>query len=316
MTKWLPAVGKTFTNTTTTSETSRGYKVIMIGNILHIAYHIIVVLLSAAIALSMPLMASALAKNLLTYWVIIENEKIFLVSLEIGTAAALIILFSYLRRGWEARKLARLATSAGLVLATPFKGRRARQQLKRLKSSQGLAQDVMILGSTGLRTFAEPEGELHQAVRDCQEAKIMLLDPCGEGAIVRAKSIPEREITPEVIQEQIVRSIDFLKELKAAQKNIRLKLYPDAPLLKLAILGDYAFLRHYQPGRNIRDMLEYTFKNDCANGGLYLPLYRYFQSRWHDPDIPEYDLDTDELVYWDKAGREARREKFSAARAG
>jgi hypothetical protein len=106
-----------------TGEIFRGYKVIMIGNIFHIAYHIVVVLLSAAIALSMPLMASALAKNLLTYWAIIENEKIFLVSLEIGTAAVLIILFSYVRRGWEAGKLARVATSAGLVLATPSRGR-------------------------------------------------------------------------------------------------------------------------------------------------------------------------------------------------
>jgi hypothetical protein len=261
-------------------------------------------------------MASALAKNLLTYWAIIENEKIFLVSLELGTAAALIILFSYVRRWREARKLAHVATSAGLVLATPFRGRLARQQLKKVKVTQGAAQDIMIIGSTGLRTFAEPEGDLHHVVRNCREARIMLLDPFGEGAIARAKSIPDPEITPEVIQDQIVKSIDFLKELKAAQKNIRLKLYPDMPLLKLAILGDYAFLRHYHPGQNIRNMLEYTFKNDRTTGGLYLPLYRYFLSRWEDPDIPEYDLDTDAFVFRDKAGREVRREPFNAVRAG
>ena len=299
-----------------TGEIFRGYKVIMIGNILHIAYHIVVVLLSAAIALSMPLMASTLAKNLLTYWAIIENEKIFLVSLEIGTAAVLIILLSYVRRGWEARKLARVATSAGLVLATPFRGRLARQQFKKLKLTQGLAQDIMIIGSTGMRTFAEPEGELHHVVRNCREAKIMLLDPFGEGAIARAKSIPDPEITPEVIQDQIVKSIDFLKELKAAQKNIRLKLYPDLPLLKLAILGDYVFLRHYHTEVNVRNMPEYVFKSDRTHGGLHFPLYRYFLSRWQDPDIPEYDLDTDEFVFRDKAGREVRREKFNEVRVG
>jgi hypothetical protein len=287
----------------------------MIGNILHIAYHIVVVLLSAAIALSMPLVASALAKNLLTYWAIIENEKIFLVSLEIGTAAVLIILFSYVRRGWEARKLARVATSAGLVLATPFGGL-ARQQLKKVKVTQGAAQDIMIIGSTGLRTFAEPEGELHQVVRNCREAKIMLLDPFGEGAIARAMSIPDPEITPAIIQEQIIKSIDFLKGLKAAQKNIRLKLYPDMPLLKLAILGDYVFLRHYHAGLNIRNMPEYVFKSDRTHGGLHFPLYRYFLSRWQDPGIPEYDLVTDEIVFRDKAGREVRREKFNEVRTG
>jgi hypothetical protein len=61
----------------------------------------------------------------------------------------------------------------------------------------------------------------------------MLLDPLREGAVVRAKSIPDPDISPEIFREQIVRSIDFLKGLKAGQKNVRLKLYPDMPLLKL-----------------------------------------------------------------------------------
>jgi hypothetical protein len=208
-----------------------------------------------------------------------------------------------------------VATSAGLVLATPFGGL-ARQQLKKVKVTQGAAQDIMIIGSTGLRTFAEPEGELHQVVRNCREAKIMLLDPFGEGAIARAMSIPDPEITPETIQEQIIKSIDFLKGLKAAQKNIRLKLYPDMPLLKLAILGDYVFLRHYHAGLNIRNMPEYVFKSDRTHGGLHFPLYRYFLSRWQDPGIPEYDLVTDEIVFRDKAGREVRREKFNEVRTG
>jgi len=51
-----------------------------------------------------------------------------------------------------------------------------------------------------------------------------------------------------------------------------------------------------------------VFSSDGLNGGLYLPFYRYFLSRWNDPDIPEYDLDTDELVLRDQAGRERHRE--------
>jgi len=220
----------------------------MVRNIVHISYHIIVVLLSAAIALSLPFMVSFLAKNLLASWAFIQNEKIFLVALELCTAAMLILLFSNVRRGWEARKLARVAASAGLVLATPFKGALARKQIKKLKAKLGYEREIMVIGSTGLRTFAEPEGELHQVVQECREARIMLLNPDGEGAIARAKSIPDPEITPEIIRDQVVRSIDFLKGLKAGQKNIRLKLYPDMPFLKLAILGDYAFLRHYHAG--------------------------------------------------------------------
>lgn len=272
-------------------------------NLIHISEHIIVLLLSAAIALSIPHIFSALAKNLLSFWAFIENEKMFLVSLEICTAVVLIILFNYMRQGWEARKLSRLATSAGLVPESSLRGLLGR------KPTKGGAGDIMIIGSTGLRTFAAPEGELHHVVRNCRKAKIMLLNPLGEGAIARAKSIPDPEITPEVIRDQIMESINFLKELRAGQKNIRLKLYPDMPLLKLAILGDHAFLRHYHAGLNVRKMPEYVFSSDSIHGGLYLPLYRYFLSRWNDPDIPEYDLDTDELVLRDKAGQEIRREK-------
>lgn len=281
----------------------------MTKNLVHIAEHIIVLLLSAAIALSIPHMFSALAKNLLSFWAFIENEKMFLVSLEICTAVMLILLFNYMRQGWEARKLSRLATSAGLVPKSSIRGLLGRKPTNKPKMAPGVAGDIMIIGSTGLRTFAAPEGELHHVVRNCRKAKIMLLNPLGEGAIARAKSIPDPEITPEVIRDQIMESINFLKELRAGQKNIRLKLYPDMPLLKLAILGDHAFLRHYHAGLNVRKMPEFVFSSDSIHGGLYLPLYRYFLSRWHDPDIPEYDLDTDELVLRDKAGQEIRREQ-------
>ena len=120
----------------------------------------------------------------------------------------------------------------------------------------------------------------------------------------------ERFYAAEVIREQIMQSINFLKGLRAAQKQVRLKLYPDQPLLKLAIVGDYAFLRHYHTGQNVRHMPEYVFRNEQKHGGLYVPLNRYFLSRWQDPGIPEYDLDTDELVYRDRTGSEVRREQF------
>lgn len=94
----------------------------MTKNLTNISEHIIVLFLSAAIALSIPHMFSALARNLLTYWTFIENEKTSLVLLEICTAVTLIISFNYIRQGWESRKLARLATSAGLVPKSSLRG--------------------------------------------------------------------------------------------------------------------------------------------------------------------------------------------------
>ncbi len=284
----------------------------MFKNITHISYHFVVVFLSAALALSMPFLVSTMAGKLLASWAFIANEKLFLVAIEILTAVMLILFFNAVRRAWDDRRLARMAKSAGLVQATPFRGSFIfKRRVKQMKKKQGFAREIMIIGSTGYHSFVEPEGDLHEAVQNGREVKIMLLDPLKHGAIARARSIPDPEITPEVIRDQIIKSIDFLKGLRASQKNVRLKLYSDMPLLKMVILGDYAFIRHYHTGLNVRHMPEFAFKNEQNHGGLYLPMYRYFHSRWQDPRIPEYDLDTDELVYRDLSGYEVTRESFN-----
>lgn len=285
----------------------------MVKNFAHVAYHVCVVLLSAALALSLPFIVSSMAGSLLRAWAYIENEKIFLVAVEICAAVMLILFFNALRREWEYRRIARMAESAGLVLATPSKGIFVQRRMRKMKKDLGFARELMIIGSTGHHSFVDPEGDLYEAVRNCREAKIMLLDPTEEGAITRARSIPDPEITHEVVQEQIIKSINFLKGLWAAQKPVRLKLYPDLPLLKLVIVGDYVFIRHYHTGLNVRHMPEYAFRNDQKHGGLYIPFYRYFLSRWQNPDIPEYDFDTDELVYRDRTGNEVHRELFDLA---
>jgi hypothetical protein len=48
-----------------------------------ILYHIVVVTLSAGIALSLPFAASVFAENFVAYWTVIENEKAVLISIEI-----------------------------------------------------------------------------------------------------------------------------------------------------------------------------------------------------------------------------------------
>jgi hypothetical protein len=94
-----------------------------------------------------------------------------------------------------------------------------------------------------------------------------------------------------------------------ASRSARLKLYPDTPLLKLAILGDSLWVRHYHPGLDVRALPEFLFRHSTQPGGFYDPLHQYFLSRWQDPRIPEYDLETDELVYQSGANG-ARREVF------
>jgi len=282
----------------------------LLKSISHILYHIVIVVLSAAVALSLPFTARFMAKEFLGYWALIENEQIFLISIEVGTAVVLIIFFNFIVKNMKSRKLSGVAEEAGLYALGRTGGLLGHARTRKLKEKHGVAKNVMLIGSTGFTTFVDPAGDLHQVIQKCRGAKIMLLDPSGEGASSRARSIQSPDITPESFREQIAGSINFLKGLKEVQKDIRLKLYQDIPLLKLSILGDYVFLRHYHQGVDVRQMPEFVFKHQRNPGCLYNPFYQYFLDRWHDPAIPEYELETDELIYRDKAGNEVRREKF------
>jgi hypothetical protein len=273
-------------------------------------YHILVILLSAGIALSLPYLANIAAETLLTYWSIFQSEKIFLVSVELALAIFLVLFTNFVTRSVRDHRLAKMARNAGLLLVTPSRGFLAKRRIRNLKRQQGFARDVMIIGSTGFRTMVDPKGCLHQVVGNCREAKIMLLNPEGEGARTRARSIADPEITSGVFAIQVKSSIEFLKGIRAGQRNIRLKLYDDIPFLKLSILGDYVWVQHYHPRLDVQTMPKFVFDHRQNPGSLYVPFREYFFMRWEDPLVPEYDFDTDELVYRDENGMEWKRARF------
>jgi hypothetical protein len=276
----------------------------------HILYHVVLIVVSAGFALSLPYSADFLAKKFLVYWTRMGNEEIFLVSVEIALAVFLIILFNYAGRSLRDRRFARMAKEAGLVSVSSAKGFFARRRTRKLKESHGIERDIMVLGSTGCRTFADASGDLHSVIRNCREARVMLLNPLGDGANIRARSILDPDITVEHLREQIGRSIAFLKELKAVQRNVRLKLYNEVPLFKMAISGEFIWLKHYHSGLDVQLLPEFVFRHGQNPGGLYTSFYQYFLKLWNSPEIPEYDLERDELVYRDSAGNEERREPF------
>jgi hypothetical protein len=282
----------------------------ILKSISHVAYHIVVVVLSAAVALSLPFTVRFVAEKFLDHWALVENEKIFLVSVEIASAVMLILLFNALVRGLKSKKLLKAADEAGLFSMGRAGRRIDRPRMKGLKEKNGFGRNIMLIGSTGYTTFADPSGDLHRVLQKCRGAKIMLLDPSGEGASCRSRSMQTPQINGDIFGQRIMKSIEFLKALKNTQKDIRLKLYRDVPFLKLAILGDYLFLLHYHQGMDMQMMPEYVFRHGRAPGSLYNPFYQYFLDRWHDTEIPEYDLETDELIYRDKSGNEVRREAF------
>ena len=275
-----------------------------------ILFHLGIIAASASIALSLPTIVNFVARSLLVYWAFIGNEKVFLLSVEIALAIFLILFILYIRGNWKERKVSRMARRAGFVRETSPRNFLTRRKIRRWKEEQGFGQEVLLIGSTGFRTFVDPQGQFHSALQNCRKAKIMLLDPYGEGAKIRARTLAAPNITLESFSEQILKGIDFLKGLKAIQKNIRLKLYPDPPLFKLAILGDHLWIQHYHTALDVQAMPEFVFQRNQNPASLYIPFYQYFLTRWNHRGLPEYDLETDERIFRDSAGKEVRREKF------
>ena len=288
----------------------RGEVVSLIKGAAYILYHIAVVTLSAGIALSLPFVANLFALNFLDFWDPIQNDKRALIAIEIAVALLLILTINYVGRAIRDRKLARMATGAGLVRFFPVRGRLTQRRIRKLKERQGIARNVMFLGSTGFRTFVDPAGEFHAVLQDCLEAKVMLMNPSCEAAKARASAIQHSTGQAESLTEQVRQSIELLKRLKKAHKNVKLKLYSDVPHVKLAILGDFIWMQHYHAALDVQTMPQYLLKHSQNNHGLYSVFYQWFMDKWESPDIPEYDLETDELVYRGQNGSETGRQKF------
>lgn len=275
-----------------------------------VMYHISVVALSAWVALSLPRAADVAAQAFASYWPVVERDKVALVAIELTIAVLLMICLNYLRRSMRDKKLAEVARRAGLTNVFSPTSPLARRTIRQLKTHQGRAKHIMILGSTGYNTFVDPSGDLHTVIWKCLEANVMLLNPFSEAARARVNAILDPEVTHESLAEQVRRSIELCKQLKAGQKSVRLKLYSDPPHVKLAILGNAIWLQHYHTGLDVHTMSEYLFRQNQNDYGLYTLFYQYFTKRWESPEIPEYDLETDELVYRGSNGNELKRELF------
>jgi hypothetical protein len=269
-----------------------------------LAFHAVVVVLSAGIAWSLP----NIARQFLVFWSHVEHEQITLLTIEVGVALLLIVISNYLWQAFKDRRQAVLARGAGLVSFFPLHDPGAGKTIRKLKQQQGLGRTVLAIGVTGHGTVVEDKAELHALLETSLEAKLLLLNPFSEEAARRAQSLSHPDISPDRFRRELQDTISLIKRLRASGKVIRLKLYSDRPHLRMVILGDYLWLQHYHTGLDIRWMPEYVFQHNLNHHGLYTLFYQYFTKRWENQDIPEYDFQTDELVYRAKNGNELRRE--------
>lgn len=82
-------------------------------------YHILIVAMSAGIALLLP----AGAKQFLSFWSRVEHDKLSLIAVEMTVAILLIVCLNYVHRSRRDRALATVATGAGLVSFFPRRTR-------------------------------------------------------------------------------------------------------------------------------------------------------------------------------------------------
>jgi hypothetical protein len=269
-----------------------------------LSFHAVVVVLSAGIAWSLP----TIARQFLIFWSHVEHEKLLLLIIEVGTALILIMISNYLWRAHKDRRQAVMARGAGLISFFPLHDPGAGKTIRELKQQQSLGRTVLAIGVTGHGTIVDDKAELHVLLETSLEAKLLLLNPFSEEAAQRARSLSHPDISPDRFREELQDTIALIKRFRAGGKVIRLKLYSDRPHLRMVILGDYLWLQHYHTGLDVRWMPEYVFQHNRNHHGLYTLFYQYFMKRWENQEIPEYDFQTDELVYRATNGTEIRRE--------
>lgn len=274
--------------------------------------HGLVVVLSAAIAWSLP----NIARQFLTFWSRVEHEQVLLLTVEVCVALFLIAVSGYLWQAFHDRRQAGMARGAGLVSFFPLHDPDADRAIRKLKEQQSLGRTALAIGVTGRGTVIDDKAEIHALLETCLEAKLILLNPFSEEAIRRAQSLSHLDITPARFLDELAETIALIKRFRANGKVIRLKLYSDRPHLRMIILGDYLWLQHYHTGLDVRWMPEYVFQHKVDHHGLYTLFYQYFTKRWENQEIPEYDFQTDELVYRTRSGSELRRELFEPDQPG
>ena len=268
--------------------------------------HGIITMLAVAIAFSLPQAARYI---LYEWWPLVEKDANLLLATEIGMASLMVLLFNFAKIVWDNRQRVRMAKLTALAYARDCKPNRfLRRRERALVAQMAAARDAYVLTLTGYHTFVEDGSLLRDALRAAYEIRIMLINPVGRGLRRRVDTMPS-EITLLSYHKEIETSIAYLTELRRAGKNITLKFYDQEPFWKVVVLGDYVWVQHFHTGSEVTCQPEYVFALQRHNPreGLYVPFYTHFLEQWNQSRYPEYDFDTNELVYRDEAGNECGR---------
>jgi len=269
--------------------------------------HGAVTILAVAIAFSLPGFADYILNE---WWPEVESNANLLLATEIALASVLALVFNMATIAWDHRQRVLTARLASLVHARNANpGWWSRRRERALVSQLTTARDAYVLTLTGYDTLVAEDSLLRPVIGKAYEIRVMLVNPVGQGLRQRAESLPS-EVTVLTLHTEIEATIGALSALRKYGKKVKLKFYDEEPFWKIVVLGDYLWVQHCHSGFVVREQPEYVFalQHTEPRHGLFVPFYMIFLNYWNDPRHPEYDFDTNELVYRDAGGRETGRE--------
>ncbi|MBA3903927.1 MAG: hypothetical protein C0522_09700 [Rhodocyclaceae bacterium] len=275
----------------------------------HLLVHTLVTLLAVGFAFTLPELARYI---LYQWWPAVQDDSQLLLLTEIVFAGVLVLLFNALTLTLEYRRKARINTLAALVHAREHRGWLSRLAGRSLVRDVPWKRDVMVMAVTGYDTFTAQDAELRRLLEACYEIRVMLMNPYSDGARSHAASRGNPEETLADYRNELETSIDFLARLHASGKKVSLKLYSEAPFWKLVFTGEHAWVRYCHDNHGAQVFPEYVFalQPDKPMRGFFPAFYTYFLNQWNDQRHPEYNFESNELIYRNKGGQEIRREPF------
>ncbi|MBY0265829.1 MAG: hypothetical protein K2W84_05415 [Burkholderiales bacterium] len=278
-----------------------------------ILLHVLVTVLAVAIAFSIP---KAAGYVLYEWWPKVAGDTNLLIATEVGFAAVLVLLFNILQMAWEDRSRLRAAEMASLVHASQGASRMTSRRERQLAGKLGISRDAFILTLTGYDTFSAESSLLRDQLMNAYEIRVLLLNPGAPSTRNHVGALPDA-VTLRTFHEEVQASLAYLQSLAALGKKVAVRFYEHKPFWKVAVLGEHVWVQYCHSGAEIKNEPEFVFALNRSKPrlGFYVPFYMYFLDCWENPENPEYDFETRELVYRDGLGQELRRTAFDEGHA-
>lgn len=184
----------------------------------------------------------------------------------------------------------KMAIDIGMFFHSPnTKNRFVKRSEEYIRKESMKCSRIKILGASGWNTFGKEGSPLHEALKTCDEANIILIDPSSRFLVKRANDV---NIDTQDYIKEVVDSIEYLKSLRTSGDNpgrIKLKTYDSYPVFKYIFLGRYVWVQKYPSRGHVRDVPITAYQRvSTSESGVYGQHHYLFSKRWNSKKLKMY----------------------------